>query len=166
MEPDLTSKHGLHGLTHTHTHTHKLPDCQAPSQPSVQPIVLYWSWQISQSEAVQRGHLPDVFSNRSLHEGEEAALPHHGVLHSGKTSSRRLFWADPTRRGASRDETAPTVRLSRASLLLWKGCRITRDYSVSCKSRACRSWVEQLSALTCTLVLGTRVDWSPSSCPS
>ncbi len=39
--------------------------------------------QIPKSETVQCGHLPDVFSDGPDYQGQEATLPHHGVLHPG-----------------------------------------------------------------------------------
>lgn len=72
---------------HTQTHTALLPSALASLSCGISlASVLYWSWQVSQSEAVQCGHLPDVFPNRPLLQREEATLPYHGVLHSSRSS--------------------------------------------------------------------------------
>lgn len=78
------------------SHTQARLRCQVlPSPLSSRSIslasVLYRSWQVSQSEAVQCGHLPDMFPNRPLFQGKEAALPHHGVLHPSKSNTVKCF---------------------------------------------------------------------------
>lgn len=75
--------------SHSHTRTALLPSfaLSSLSRSISLASVLYWSWQVSQSEAVQCGHLPDMFPNRPLFQGKEAALPHHGVLHPSKSNT-------------------------------------------------------------------------------
>lgn len=46
-------------------------------------LMASFSPQVSEPEAVQCGYLPDLLPHRASQQGQQAALPHHGVLHPG-----------------------------------------------------------------------------------